>query len=98
LNGSGVGGLAGTRKDVLTALGYVATAGNAPNQTIENSAVYYTSGFAEEAKQVAEALSGDASVLEQAPADPASLASEGGAADAAAADIIVVLGTDEQLR
>ena len=52
----------------------------------------------EEAKQVAEALSGDASVLEQAPADPASLASEGGAADAAAADIIVVLGTDEQLR
>ncbi|MEM7143379.1 MAG: LytR C-terminal domain-containing protein [Actinomycetota bacterium] len=98
LNGAGVGGLAGDRQGVLGALGYVATAGNAATRDIADSTVYYTSGYAEEAKAVATALSGDAGVLAAAPADPGGLADETGAADAAAADIIVVLGTDEQLR
>ncbi|GJM38084.1 MAG: hypothetical protein DHS20C19_14510 [Acidimicrobiales bacterium] len=98
LNGSGVGGLAGERGGVLGVVGYVWTAGNAASFEVSDSRVYYTEGFADEAKEVAEALSGTAAVLEQAPADPASLADEASAADAGAADIIVVLGTDEQLR
>ncbi|MDW3220688.1 MAG: LytR C-terminal domain-containing protein [Acidimicrobiales bacterium] len=98
LNGSGVGGLAAERGGVLGVVGYVWTAGNAATFEVSDSRVYFTEGYADEAKQVAEALSGTAAVLEQAPADPTTLASESSAADVAAADIIVVLGTDEQLR
>lgn len=102
LNGSGVGGLAGERASVLGAVGYVVEAGNAASfgtgENTENSRVFFTQDFADEAKEVAEALSGTAAVLEQAPADPGTLASADDAAKAAAADVIVVLGTDEQLR
>lgn len=102
LNGSGVGGLAGERASVLGAVGYVVVAGNAASfgtgEDTADSRVYFTQDYADEAKEVAEALSGTAAVLEQAPADPGTLAHADNEADAAAADVIVVLGTDGQLR
>lgn len=102
LNGSGEGGLAGERASVLGAVGYVVVPGNAASwgtgENTEESKVYFTLEFADEAKEVAEALSGTAAVLEQAPADPGTLAHPDNEADAAAADVIVVIGTDGQLR
>jgi hypothetical protein len=98
LNGTDVGGLAGLRRDTLVALNYVATAGNAAGRPdITDSKVYFVTGFADEAAVVAEALSGPASVLELAPDDLASL-EDGELAEAASADIIVVLGTDDALK
>ena len=97
LNGTGRQGLASSRGDALGSVGYVWTGGNAASFTVDESKVYYTAGYSDEAKQVAEALSGSAAVLEQAPSDPTTLADEEASADAAAADIIVVLGTDGAL-
>lgn len=98
LNGTGVAGLAGQRRDTLVALNYIATAGNAVGRPdVVDSKVYFVTGYADEAAVVVEALSGPASVLELAPDDPASL-EDGDQADAGSADIIVVLGTDEALQ
>ena len=97
LNATGVGGLAGERAATLGALNYVTTAGNAVGSPLESSKVYFVTGFGDEAKIVAAALSGPSSVLELAPDDPASLES-GDLAAAGEADIIVVLGTDNVLK
>lgn len=94
LNGTGEGGLAGLRSNALSALGYQVSAGNASGVPVDASGVYYTSGYADEAKVVAEGLGGSSLVLNAMPADPATLATESAAADAAAANIIVVLGAD----
>jgi cytoskeletal protein RodZ len=98
LNATGEAGLASERGEVLGALGYVWTAGNAAESPLTDSKVYFVPGYADEAKVVAEALSGPPTVLDIAPEDPATLASPEYAADTGAADIIVVLGTDNALR
>lgn len=98
LNATGEAGLAGARGEALGALGYVWTAGNAAASPLTDSKVYFVTGFGDEAGVVAAALSGPASVLELAPDDPSTLATDAYADDAAAADIIVVLGTDNALK
>ena len=97
LNGTGETGLAGTRGEVLGALGYVWTAGNAAGSPVAASTVYFVTGFADEAEVVAEALSGTSTLLDIAPEDPATL-EDGTAGEAGAAHIIVVLGTDNALK
>jgi len=98
LNGTDVTGLAGERGATLGALGYVQLAGNAAGRpTITDSKVYFVSGFGDEAGVIAAELSGPASVLELAPDDPGIL-EDGTNAEAATADIIVVLGTDNALN
>jgi hypothetical protein len=97
LNGTGEGGLAGTRGETLGALGYIWKAGNAAGTPVAESKVYFVTGFGDEAGEVAAALSGPASVLELAPADLAALATTDYAEDTAAADVIVVLGADNAL-
>lgn len=95
LNGTTTGGLAGDRSTALSALGYQVTApGNGANKPVADSGVYYTDGYADEAKVVAEALSGSSLVLSAAPADPSTLADPGDADKVATANIIVVLGDD----
>lgn len=95
LNGTGEGGLATARGEALGALGYTWVAGNSATVPVTESKVYYAPGFEDEAKLVAEALSGTVGVLAPAPADPGTLGEAGDSATAAAeSDIIVVLGTD----
>jgi len=96
LNGTDTQGLAGDRGATLGALGYVQLAGNAAGRPITDSKVYFVSGFGDEAGVVAAELSGPASVLELAPDDPGTL-EDGTQAEAATADIIVVLGSDNAL-
>jgi hypothetical protein len=97
LNGTGEPGLAGTRGEALGAVGYTWTAGNAATTPTEVSNVFYAAGFADEAKAVAEALSGGAAVLAEAPADQGALAAAEHAEATAAADVVVVLGADQAL-
>lgn len=97
LNGTGVAGLAGDRAGTLTALNYVALAGNAAGTPVTDSKVYFVTGYGDEAKVVAEAFSAPSSVLEVAPEDPSTLETESQQAESASAHIIVVIGTDEAL-
>jgi len=98
LNATGEAGLASARGEVLGALGYVWTAGNAAGSPLTDSKVYFVPGFADEAKVVAEALSGPPTVLDIAPDDPSTLSTEEHAEETGASDIIVVLGTDDALK
>ncbi|MDH4170562.1 MAG: LytR C-terminal domain-containing protein [Acidimicrobiia bacterium] len=91
-NGSGVGGEAGRVADRLTAANYTAEAGNASSQTVEATKVYYRPEYGPDAKLVAEALQAPASVIQQMPAEPE--VSPDFAAQAEAANIIVIIGTD----
>ena len=97
LNGTGEGGLAGSRGGALGAVGYKWEPGNASGVPVAESKVYFAPGFADEAKAVAEALSGGAGVVEAAPADVGALAAAGNAEAVAAADVVVLLGADEAL-
>jgi LytR cell envelope-related transcriptional attenuator len=97
LNGTGEPGLAGSRGEALGAVGYTWTPGNASGVPVAESKVYFAPGFADEAKAVAEALSGDVGVLEKAPADIGALAADNNAEAAVAADVVVILGADEAL-
>ncbi|MEZ5168160.1 MAG: LytR C-terminal domain-containing protein [Acidimicrobiales bacterium] len=98
LNGSGEPGLAGTRTDVLATKGYVAVAGNTAADAA-TSKVYYIDGYAEEAAAVAAELSGTADLIEPiAAAERGALAKDDAVAEAEVANVIVVLGSDGQLR
>ncbi len=97
LNGTGESGLASERGEALGAVGYTWTAANAAGVPVDLSKVYYIDGFRDEANAVAEALAGGAGLVELAPPDPTTLATESGAEEVAAADVIVVLGADGAL-
>jgi hypothetical protein len=97
LNGTGESGLASERGEALGAVGYTWTAANAAGVPVDLSKVYYLDGFRDEANAVAEALAGGAGLVELAPPDPTTLATESGAEEVAAADVIVVLGADGAL-
>jgi hypothetical protein len=97
LNGTGESGLASERGEALGAVGYTWTAANAAGVPVDLSKVYYIDGFRDEANAVAEALAGGAGLVELAPPDPTTLATESGAEKVAAADVIVVLGADGAL-
>jgi hypothetical protein len=97
LNGTGESGLASERGEALGAVGYTWTAANAAGVPVDLSKVYYLDGFRDEANAVAEALAGGAGLVELAPPDPTTLATESGAEKVAAADVIVVLGADGAL-
>lgn len=93
-NGRGEPGLGTGRAEVLTTAGYVAVGVNAATFDNELSRVYYTAGYEDEAKQVADVLGGGASVLDMAPADPLSLVSESFREAVTDFHIYVVVGAD----
>ena len=97
LNGRGEAGLGTARAEVLAAAGYVAVGANGASFENELSRVYYTLGYEDEAKVVAEALNGGSSVLDEAPADPLALVAESFREAVTDFDIYVMLGTDEVL-
>ncbi len=94
LNGRGERGLAGQRADVLKAQNYVTVAADADSFDKQDSVVYYTPGYEDEARQVAVALNGAPSVIEMAPANPVTLAKESHRTSIADYNIYVVLGAD----
>ena len=94
LNGRGERGLAGQRADVLKAQNYVTVAADADSFDKQDSVVYYTAGYQDEAIQVAVALNGAPSVVEMAPANPVTLAKEAHRTSIADYNVYVVLGAD----
>lgn len=96
-NGRGEPGLGSSRAEALTTVGYVAVPVNAASFDNELSRVYYTAGYEDEAKQVADVLGGGASVLDAAPADPLALVAESSREQVADFHIFVVLGSDQVL-
>lgn len=94
-NGTGVSGVAGAAKTELTTAGYVAEARNAASVPTELSSIYYVDGYAEEAKGVASALGGTASLLRAAPADPLALITSTDGLENF--HIFVIIGTDEAI-
>ena len=96
-NGRGESGLGTSRAEALTAAGYVAVGVNAATFDNELSRVYYTPGYEDEAKQVADVLGGGASVLDAAPADPLALIAESYRESVTDFHIYVMLGIDAVL-
>ena len=95
VNGTSRAGLAGAAADLLSARGYVASAKNAARPPVQVSAIYYMSGYGDDAKAVAAALNAPANVLAPAPANVLTLVAN--SASVSDFHIFVVLGTDETI-
>ncbi len=93
LNGvDGAAGIAGASADILNEAGFqMAPSGNATDRSVEESAIFYAEGFEIDAQQVANVFKAPATVIKPLPAD--SLAEDQGDAS-----IVVLLGSDGQLR
>ncbi len=97
INGVGEAGLAGARMQILTTAGYIGAAENAATRPVEASAIYYLTGYDQDAAAVAQELGADpAAVLRPAPADPTALVED--ATGVEDFHIWVVLGTDAVLH
>jgi hypothetical protein len=99
-NGSGTKGGAGAVTNKLIPLGYDTKPAADADQLYESSRVFYREGFAEDAKAIARALGVPEpveSIIEAMPATPP-VAGTNGQANAQAAQVLVLLGTDGVIK
>lgn len=91
-NGTGGRGVASAVSNKLKTRGFISDAANALNTQV--SVIYYDEGFAADARVVAETVGTTPDVIQPAPEGTIGVASD--AVDRAeAADIVVIIGTDD---
>jgi hypothetical protein len=99
-NGSGTKGGAGAVTNKLIPFGYATKPAADADQLYETSKVYYRDGFAEDAKAIARALGVPEpveSIIEAMP-EPPPVRGTNGTANAAASQVLVLLGTDGVIK
>lgn len=92
-NGTGGRGVAGAVSDKLKTRGFISDAANALNT--QTSVVYYDEGFAADARVVAETIGATPDVIQPVPAAGTIAVSADAIDRAEAADIVVIVGTDD---
>ena len=93
-NGIGTAGIAGATADILIADGYIGVAADAPNGP--ESVIFYRETFDGDARAIAEILGATPDVIRPLPLDAPVPINQNAIDDgrAAAANVVVILGTD----
>jgi hypothetical protein len=92
-NGTGGRGVAGAVSDKLKTRGFISDAANALNTQM--SVIYYDEGFAADARVVAETIGATPDIIQPVPAEGTIAVSSDAIDRAEAADIVVIIGTDD---
>lgn len=96
MNGTGVRGRAGRTADKLNARGFVTAAKNTQQDRVQESVIYYRSGYGDDAKAVASVLGAPANIITPAPGTIITLIrNPESPADLEDFHIFAVVGTDE---
>ena len=95
MNGTGVRGRAGRTADTLNATGFVTAAKNTQQDRVEDSVIYYRSGYGDDAKAVASVLGAPPDIITPAPGTIMTLIrNPESPADLEEFNIFAVVGTD----
>lgn len=93
-NAVGTPGLAGGLRDDLTVMNYKVDVANAPNSSV--SKVYFKQGFRANAREIVDNLGKDPSIIQRLPNDGSvTLKNDDDGARMAAAQIIIIIGSDD---